>query len=441
MPEVQAPSSTSPERVMTVPADTLPPFRCPGCKLHTANEPQCDACQRCAPCCTCQFCEKCLARCQPCKTCKHCKTHCTCWTCTSCRLPHKGAIVRCEKCGSCNDPRQGVRTCRCWTCPKCSKEFVATHNAGIVPCEGCHKCLACCLAGECAYSHIRFFIPFKPQFHTATDILHRKFNPSGRVMSSEIEVAGTGGRNANTALVVDKWGGAIVADGSLPSGGFEINTAPAGGDHWIKQIEEITTALVKDSAFVTESCGAHLHIDARDFTHYDMRRLILVYAKVEDGIYALAKKERRASHYCQPCGPRYLGFVTTGKLPKKEKPASVAKAAILGGIYGQQTAKTKEIETQKKHKYHSSRYSALNLHSWMYRGTVECRILHGTINAEELTNWGLMWSSIVDFAYRATEAEIGKVKGSPDDVIDMICETQGLDLSGWLKKQRARFRR
>lgn len=76
----------------------------------------------------------------------------------------------------------------------------------------------------------------------------------------------------------------------------------------------------------TDPCHCwHVHIDARDFNHWDMRRLVMVYAKIEDALFAMVPEARRESRYCSPCGEAYLASINS-------EPAN-AKKAIVDATY------------------------------------------------------------------------------------------------------------
>lgn len=88
--------------------------------------------------------------------------------------------------------------------------------------------------------------------------------------------------------------------------GFEINTAPSKGTVFIKQVWDICSALQRQGAGVDERCGCHIHVDAVDYTYYELKRLLLFYAAVEPVIYGIVPDYRRTSHYCRPCGRQYF---------------------------------------------------------------------------------------------------------------------------------------
>jgi Putative amidoligase enzyme len=90
-------------------------------------------------------------------------------------------------------------------------------------------------------------------------------------------------------------------------------------------------------------------------------------------------------------------------------PYDKVKEDVINSIYC-------DVSTAKhrRKKYDEARYVAFNLHSWFYRGTLESRIYNGTINANEIIQWGIMWSLIMDYILHHTDEEVNElVKKTP----------------------------
>jgi hypothetical protein len=194
----------------------------------------------------------------------------------------------------------------------------------------------------------------------------------------------------------------VVEDGSLDAGGYELNTVPCAGDHFITHINALCERLAKANAEVTVDCGLHVHVDASDFRFYDMRRLVMLYAKLEPALFAMMPDSRRESIFCHPCGELYVDGLN-GEHKSKE-----AKARLISNMYrdtgsSYTGAAFKEI---RESKWGNARYRALNIHSWIFRGTVECRLHTGSTKARKIIAWGMLWASILDAAMRMTETEI-----------------------------------
>jgi hypothetical protein len=345
-----------------------------------------------------------------CELCHEPETDCTCPHCGKCEERVDSTCSNCERCTDC---------CSCSTCSACDCR-VADDDF----CTECDCCYECCECGR--GSGGREFLEPKKAFHVPRrDQLTE--NPSRRFVSAEIEVAEMDDDYYPGVLrACRRWGAGIVPDGSLPSSGFEINTAPAGGDLFCDQVTDICAALAEGGAKATRACGLHVHADARDLGYWELRRLIRVYALVEDALYEVVAPSRANSSYCARCGPEYLAWLERGFSPKD------VKGAVFQAVYKREKRRHKTAEGRyysKLHlgadKYHSARYQGLNVHSWFHRGTVECRVHSGTVCRDKVVNWGVLWAALVDYAATRTEADVralGELR-APFDRLMLIAPT------------------
>lgn len=262
-------------------------------------------------------------------------------------------------------------------------------------CTACNRCGGCCAC----YTKVKFFNG-KLKFYKATKAQH-KFNHTNRFIAAEIEVGQVIvllpkyiKKIENT---VRKWSGSIVRDGSLPGRGFEINTSPAAGDVFNKQINEICKVLNEAKAKITPECGLHVHLDARDFNFNDISRLVRVYSVIEPALFLMVPASRRNSRFCLKCGDKYNGIIlANGKLTHKD-----LKEKIVSNTYN-------DADTYGRinYKYDQARYNALNIHSWFYRGTIEYRLFNGTTNPDDIINWGVMWAKILDYCLHSPDERV-----------------------------------
>lgn len=346
-----------------------------------------------------------------CASCNQCSTCCSCVSCTGCRnrKPSNNICKSCKVCRKC---------CQCASCSVCGRE--SSHNycgyaftdAQKKNDRGCGRCYKCCDCGD--YNKVPFAGFDKPQFHKPT-LLQRTVNPTSRYIATEIECAGIKGRGMPIYEAVRKWGGATVGDGSLGIKGFEINSAPAGGDLYVQQVEDICAAIKKQHGFLDNKCGLHVHVDARDMNYYDIRRFVRVYAAVEDALFAMVSPQRiegitdengKLHQYCQPCGKRYVASIEEGRLPYDK-----IKSDVITSVY---SAPSTQNLRYRKRGNGIPRYNALNLHSWFYRGTIEARMFDGCIDPEPITKWGIMWAMIADYVVKTTDDQVAKdMTGKP----------------------------
>jgi hypothetical protein len=228
----------------------------------------------------------------------------------------------------------------------------------------------------------------------------------------------------------DKWGISCVGDGSLPPSGFELNTAPAGGDKFAEQITEICAVLSRYTAYADDTCGLHIHADARDINWFDLRRVILYYAIVEPTLFKMVTERRRNGSYTRPCGAKLANAIIIDPVPS----VADTKNRLLHTIYGfdmkanreeadnpwrSKTSKRQILKSQaknlkdaKEQKYATSRYNALNIHSWLHRGSLEWRMPAGSVSKEQIFSWAKLYSEILSAATRAKESTLREVYAS-----------------------------
>jgi hypothetical protein len=180
-----------------------------------------------------------------------------------------------------------------------------------------------------------------------------------------------------------------------------------------------------------------VHVDARDFSYYDLRRLIFLYAKIESGLFAIVARSRQQSSYCTPCGARYADAIRGTLNP------SINKQKVFAGVYADNPGKFFNKQSLAHDKYNSARYAALNLHSWFLRGTIECRMHHGTIRAGKIQNWGILWARILDYAFKAREKDIHALPNpaTPDEsftaLFNIVADLP--ELQAWLIQRARKF--
>jgi hypothetical protein len=149
-------------------------------------------------------------------------------------------------------------------------------------------------------------------------------------------------------------------------------------------------------------------------------------------------RHRRDSHYCQPCGHEYANAVRENRMPKANKAAMVTavyKNTLLQASrsrwYDERDTTKRDaigvaLQRAKRAKYDDSRYHALNIHSWIYRGTVECRLHTGTASYAKLAAWSMLWTAIVDRAYSMSESEIIALDGSSQDILLSLAPSESV---------------
>lgn len=395
----------------------------------------CGLCTKTVDACQCKICAECNEPQEStCACCSKCQSHCRCYICSQCRVPHtEPDCTHCNRCQSC---------CQCIHCAGCNVVIPTNSQDACTSCRRCANCCNCVIDMSVHEDRMNREFPFRagqggrvtlvnrdPHFWPST-AKERIRNPSGRYLSVEMEIGGVAQRGA-TAIneVINKWQASVVGDGSLPSGGFEINTAPASGDVFVTEITELCAALAKGRGWVNSSCGGHVHVDCRELSYKAMQRVVALYCKIEPALFQVVPASRRDNQYCRPCATTYESGLMPPSAKDPEKTGDVRKK-IIEKVYGDEAS----YKAQRGHKYHNRRYNALNLHSWFYRGTIECRIAAGSVNADRIINWGILWAGIVDYAKRVTAEDIANLHGTPFEILLSVAPTDAVQ--EWLRERK-----
>ena len=228
-------------------------------------------------------------------------------------------------------------------------------------------------------------------------------------------------------------------DSSLPSGGWELNLSPTQGDRFLEHVDEIANTLREANASASHSsCGLHCHIGAQDFAWEDIHRLTVVYRAVEDALFGILPENRRSNRYCVPCKSS-LRYIQFRNFPRRIRRALYEDRGASAADYDAQRVSKKPYKAMDGRigKYERVRYSALNLHSFFYRGTIEFRHHHGTVSASEMKNWGLLCAAIVDAAKTwDTKKCNGLHKLSPFDALRILLPR---DLLEWFNERVRKY--
>lgn len=402
------------------------------------TEPPCEICDRNTDDCSCITCTSCDERfacgdeCSRCDRCPDCCTH------TECGCGRR--VERDDMCGSCESC---PRCCECSFCSSCNEECSGDQ------CSECSECAGCCSCaaesdedpdGEGTMPHNGG----QPSWVGADDdaVFHKgdtfKVNPSRRFIAVEIEVAKSG---YNSRQEIDPeirgWAGAaLVSDGSLPDGGYEINTAPTSGDLFVSKVESLCAALGRASASITKECGLHVHVDARRMTYRSMRRLVRLYEQVEEAMFAMVPASRKNNRYCRRVAGRYSRSLSLSPATPYRAKAEVVEAVYCVDVRDRCGKET--FSRRSKSKYDDARYGAMNVHSWFYRGTVEFRLAAGTTNATKIVNWALLCASLLDWAEKHTDEELAALPSDSLEALLAVAPTR--EVREWVKARYAMFR-
>ena len=169
----------------------------------------------------------------------------------------------------------------------------------------------------------------------------------------------------------------IVSDGSLSGGGIELkHYKPVIGDDIRRTILGLEHHHENAENYIDESCGIHVHFNARDFRFKELKALCIIMNHIDDYIIESLPIERRDSDYAK----RFLASYNDIR--------ECRNLVELANWY-YKVVNNSAINTDK---YNQARYIGTNLHARFYHGTIEFRYHEGSIEATPIVKW-------IDFLY------------------------------------------
>lgn len=177
----------------------------------------------------------------------------------------------------------------------------------------------------------------------------------------------------------------VVYDGSITNSehrhGLEVVLNPRRGGLLINDMEVTTKAMKEYGAYISKKCGYHLHVDSRDYDWYHFSVLVLFTKLIEPHIYSWCPASRLDSRWCRPVSQSIRAFDYID-----------SRDSFMDFYY--------DNCRFSFDKYNDKRYHGLNLHSHFQANQgVEFRYHSGTINADKMKHWSVLWSCVMDKCY------------------------------------------
>ncbi len=136
-------------------------------------------------------------------------------------------------------------------------------------------------------------------------------------------------------------------------------------------LQEVIRALRKEGAITGAEydCGTHIHIDAADYTPQQIRNLVNLWSSKEDYLWDALQVSSARSNYCRKINREFVEKLNC----IKPKTMDGIKELWYSGTY-----QSPDIH------YNSTRYHALNLHSFFQHGHYEIRACNASLHAGEV---------------------------------------------------------
>ena len=182
---------------------------------------------------------------------------------------------------------------------------------------------------------------------------------------------------AEQVLTPQNW--RAVNDGSLSGGGVEFkNIRPIRGDSILQNLNNLQNSSCDQDFYIDNSCGIHVHMDARDFNWQELRNLIVIMNTIEPSIMNSMPAHRRLNRFCKSIDDDFGQPLVNSHVYDK-----INSLEELVDFSYRDLSKVDPDENR----YNSSRYRGMNLHSRFYHGTIEFRYHEGEIYSDPIIDW------------------------------------------------------
>lgn len=199
------------------------------------------------------------------------------------------------------------------------------------------------------------------------------------------------------SVSLDYWN--AIYDGSLRNNGIEfVLKQPERGENLLEALGELQEFLEEQPSTVSHRCSAHFHIDVRDLTIAEAKKLFWLLTIFEPSLYAAGSKHRYSNIYCP------------GLTHATEQ---VHNAALL--FLDDQTASQLANNWEK--------YSGINLNALARFGSIEVRGHEGTTDIHRLRRMSKMLLALKAAAKERTEEEIQACE-RPTDALMLLSDVQ-----------------
>lgn len=212
----------------------------------------------------------------------------------------------------------------------------------------------------------------------------------------------------------------VMADSSLSMGRdfqAEVVTPVLTGNKGLYILTEyVIPAINGTDAYVDNSCGIHVHIDGSQAGGIrGLSRVAKIWYRYEKVVSTLLANGHRR-RYCASMDSEFITSIV------QNTPST--HAALARAWYAEE-----DWEEYAEAHYDSSRYRALNLHSYFYRGTIEFRCFNGTLDTPTIYGYVALCMALVARAKaltRTTHAQRPCASGRLLCEVDRMLETLGM---------------
>lgn len=162
----------------------------------------------------------------------------------------------------------------------------------------------------------------------------------------------------------------VTMDGTGLYRGLELVSPILYGDEGLDELQKVYEVLNSCGAKVDKTCGTHVHFDIADFTVQNCKNFLNLFYNYQGVINYLVPPSRRRNEFCNPL-----------------------KKADLVKINQDWISSIRDIAYVI-----CTRYSKVNLQSYVKYGTIEIRQHGGTLEFDKMEAWIILMYQLLDSA-------------------------------------------
>ncbi|WP_028842937.1 amidoligase family protein [Thermodesulfovibrio yellowstonii] len=170
---------------------------------------------------------------------------------------------------------------------------------------------------------------------------------------------------------------------------LELTSSKLFSVEGFREIRKVCSIWAEVGGAVNKSCGFHVHVDAWNLKRKDLKKLIMLWTRIEEVVQYLVSPSRRDNQYCRLV---------------RNKPEEVASLLVSLSL--------------------PDRYMSLNLKAFRDHKTVEFRIHQGTMNPDKIVNWVIFCLKTVEAAKKGVKHTDFSDVPTIEEVLDKIGITE-----------------
>lgn len=232
-----------------------------------------------------------------------------------------------------------------------------------------------------------------------------------RSFGIELEIIGNDVQNGRLAQLLDNAGiptclesynhvarehWKIVSDGSLTGrNAMELVSPVLHGVEGLEVIKRVCQVLNDNGITVNQTCGFHVHVDARDSQAHQVANVLRMWAKYETCAFSVLSPSRRNNRWASPLFSAGVddGYKRIARALKLANNVSGGRLDSYHFVHAWNAA-----VSQVTHR--EPRYNSVNLAAFLRHGTIEFRAHQGTTDYAKIEAWVMLCVGLVSRAFK-----------------------------------------